>query len=285
MSNARSPWFVPGLLALAILALAGGSVLVASDYHSPEPSPNATLSETTLPETHTGTLEPLQTPEKPENLTRENVGKFVERTEYVQTYNRHREGMDEISVECEANVTLRTDEGFYAVAACGGYASNDEVHADFGSTAILYFVNESETIRIDRPESRHRPVDERYAADDPAENVNPPNQSAEGFRVYNFADREYALSVNVTYLNESSPERALSATYELEPRTGIEQDDVTVRRGAYRIAVRSETGEALTHRWTVDGSRGYSWSETAILVTPTGELLVVELPVFGLGPV
>lgn len=280
MTDERSPWLVPGLLALAIVAVAGGSTLLAADYHSSEPLPN-----TTLPETHSGTLEPLERPEKPGNLTNESVAEFVKRTEYVRTYNRHREGMTEIGVDCEANVTERTDRGFYAVTACGGWASNEGVVADFGSAPILYFVNETETVRVGRPESRHRTVNETYASDDPAENVNPPNQSAAGLRVYNLADRTHDLSVTVTYLNESNPERALSTVYELEPASGVEQADVTVRRGTYRIEASLENGETVTFRWTVDGSRGYSWAETAIFVTPTGELLVVELPIFDLGPV
>lgn len=276
---ARSSWLVPGLLALVLVSVAGGSVLLAAEYHSPEPLPD------TPPETHSGTLEPFERPEKPDDLTNESVAEFVRRTEYVRTYNRHREGMTEISVDCGANVTKRTENGFYAVAACGGWASNEEVVADFGSTAILYFVDETETIRVGRPESRHRPVNETYAADDPAENVNPPNQSAAGFRVYNFADRSRNVSVSVTYLNQSNSERVLSAEYGLEPASAIVQDDVTVRRGTYRIEVRLETGEMVTFHWTVDGSRGYSWAETAIFVTPTGELLVVELPIFDVGPV
>lgn len=280
MPNERSPWLVPGLLALVVVAVAGGSAILAAEYDSPEPLP-----ETNLPKTHSGVLTPIQQPEKPNNLTRATVAEFVRRTEYVRTYNEYREGMSEISVDCEANVTERTASGFYAVAACGGYASNENVVADFGSTVIPYFVNDTETVRVGRPDSLHRPVNETYASDDPAENVNPPNQSAAGFRVYNFANQTYTFGVTVTYLNESSPENAFEAHYELEPTAGIEQDDVTVRRGTYRIEAHLETGETLTHRWTVDGSHGYSWSETAIFVTPTGDLLVVELPVFGLGPV
>jgi hypothetical protein len=236
----------------------------------------------TLPETHSGALKPFQHPEKPADLTRDSVLEFVKRTEYVRTYNRHREGMTEISVDCESNVTKRTENGFYVVAACSGWASSDTVEADFGTTGVPYFVNGSETIRTHRVGGRHRPTDEIYAADDPAENVNPPNQSAAGFRVYNFADRNRTVSVTVTYLNETEIERVLSADYELEPAAGILQDDVTVRRGAYRIEARLENGETVTHRWPIDGSRGYSWDETAILVTPTGEVMVVELPIFDL---
>ena len=276
---ARSPWLVPCLLALVLVSVAGGSALFAADYHSPEPLPE------TLPETHSGMLEPYQPPEKPADLTSENVAEFVRRTEYVRTYNRHREGSENISLTCEANLTEETENGFFVVAGCGGWTSTGAAVGDFSSPSIPYFVNETETIRTPRVDSHYRPTDEIYADDDPAENVNPPNQSAAGFRVYNFADRRRNVSVTVTYLNESEPEQVLSTDYELEPASGIEQDDVTVRRGAYRIEVRLETGKTLTHRWTVDGSRGYSWAETAILVTPTGEVMVVELPIFDLRPV
>ena len=275
---AHSPWLIPGLLALVVVSVAGASALFAADYHSPEPLPE------TLPEVHSGMLEPFQPPEKPADLTSENVTEFVRRTEYVRTYNRHREGNGKISLTCEANLTEETENGFYVVAGCGGWTSNGAAVGDFSSPSIPYFVNETETVRIGRVDSRHRPTREIYASDDSAENVQPPNRSAAGFRVYNFDDRRRTVSVTVTYLNESEPERVLAAEYDLEPASGIEQDDVTVRRGAYRIEVRLEAGETLTHRWTVDGSRGYSWAKTAIFVTPTGEVMVVKLPIFSLGP-
>lgn len=283
MSDEQSPQLVT-LLAVALLLIASGCV--ASDA-APN-SGTATASPTTTPAASsadassetTGTVAgPLQPPDRPDELTPESVAAFVNRSEYVRTYNRSYEGMTRIDIACEARHTERTPAGFYLIAACGGSASNAEMVADFGPTPVPYFVDETTTIRVGDLDARSRSVTETYAAADPEENVNPPNQSAAGFRVYNFADRTHDLSVDVTYLNASRPERVLSTAYELRPRRGVRQERVTVRRGTYRIEARLDDGATATYRWTVDGSLGYSWAETAIYVTPDGELFVVELPI------
>lgn len=283
MSDEAPPRLVSAL-ALALLVVASGCASSGLDPSTPEPAPNTTPSAGTPSETPTVVPGPLRPPEKPANLSGENVTGFVERTEYVHVYNQLRENMTDVSVRCKSNLTARTEHGFYVVAACAGSASNANTVADYASTPIPYFVNETETVRAGHADHRDRSVFERYAADDPDENVNPPNQSTAGFRVYNFAPRSYSVSVHVTYLNASHSDDVLSTTYEVGPEAGIWQDGVTVRRGTYRIDAELGNGETTTYRWRVDGSSGYSWAETAIYVTPTGNVFVVELPVSEVRP-
>ena len=123
----RSPWLVPGLLALVILAVAGTSVLVAF---------------TTAP------TFPEAPPEKPADLTTENATEFVRKYEYARVYDDIADGANRVEIDCEADLLNRTDRGFYVSVECEGYASGPNFDSDYAAKPVAYFVNESATRRL-----------------------------------------------------------------------------------------------------------------------------------------
>ena len=127
MADERSPWLVPGLLALGIVAVAAGSVVVAF----------ATTAEF-----------PERSPEKPADLTRENVTEFARQYEHARVYDQIADGASRIEIDCEASLLNRTDRGFYVSVACEGYASGPNFDADYAAKPVTYFVNESATRRL-----------------------------------------------------------------------------------------------------------------------------------------
>lgn len=127
MADERSPWLVPGLLALGILAVAAGSVVVAFA---------------------TTAAFPERPPEKPGTLTRENVTEFVQRYEHARVYDQIADGATRVEIDCEAGLLNETDRGFRVSVACEGYASGPHFDADYAAKPVRYLVNESATRRL-----------------------------------------------------------------------------------------------------------------------------------------
>ena len=127
MADERSPWLVPGLLALGIVAVGAGSLVVAF----------ATTAEF-----------PERPPDEPADLTRENVTEFVRQYEHAFVYDRLADGSNRVEIDCEADLLNRTARGFHVSVACEGYASGPNLDADYAAEPVTYLVNESATRRL-----------------------------------------------------------------------------------------------------------------------------------------
>lgn len=110
-----------------------------------------------------------------------------------------------------------------------------------------------------------------------------PDFAARGLRLCNFDDAERRVAVSVRYLGDESSTGtagtdaatstpAYDATYRLDPRSIVVEEDVAVREGEYRVAARLEAGATATHLWRLAGYSGQFGP--AIAATPEPDVVV-----------
>lgn len=273
---------VVAVLALTAGCIGGVPVDVGGTTSTPEPTP-ATPTTTTGPTTPTvspestpETLAPQSYPWKPDPLRAGNVEVYVR--EYERTV-RHNElvGQSVIAVEqtCQAALVAEVDAGYLVRAECGG-----SIHqrADGGATSVgaispervTYFVNDS---IVERIAGEDRELDP-YRAGDGGLNVATP----ESLAVVNADDEHRDLRVEVAYEDENETESVLGETLAVAPGEGVDFERVAAREGFYNVSVEMANETAATYRWQVDSGENGRPGGVGVVVTSTGDVVVVPLP-------
>lgn len=242
-------------LCLVVVVLGAGCVSA--------PSSPATTSTPESP----ASAPPL--PDRPANLSADAVVDYVTAYERATVYRDVASPGAEVTLHCGATIDEATADGYYAVAACGGSVTHTNgQHGDIAPTDHAYFVDETETVRIEAPPLREYRQADVYAATNESENLRgPAGLSPRGFEILNFDDADHTISVNVTYLNATPSRRIFSQSYTVDGHAGGTHSGVTARLGVYEVRVRVDAGEPITYRWRLTEDRA---TRVAIVVTPDG---------------
>lgn len=245
---------------LAVLVLGAGCLSGLQPDASPDgtASPDSSSDESVPP-----------FPEKPANLSQGAAIEYATAYERATKYREVHAPGAEVALTCDATLDEATANGYYVVAACGGSVTfSDGSHGDIAPADHAYFVNESETIRIDATYLRNFTHEDVYTSTNESENLRrPAGLSHWGFEVLNFDDADHTVTVEVTYLNETASPRIFSQSYSVGAHDGVVQPGVTARKGTYVVSVRLETGETATYRWRLSESRA---DRVAIVITTEG---------------
>lgn len=244
----------------APLALLVGGVLVFGGCSGSVPLG----AEPTAPPSPTPTV-----PERPAGLTNDSVATYVQTHERAIQFQEADDADRSVEVQCDAVVGPVTETGSFATASCTVQArSNGVGHGVTGP--IVYFVNDTETIRIDPSSGLAGETEVRNPYTGPNETasfeVAPPE-----YAVVNADGESHDLNVTLTYLDTSTPETALADTHHVKAHAGIRHTNVVRRPGTYRVNATLEDGRTAILDWQVGEEEGQALT---IYIAPGGELLV-----------
>lgn len=230
--------------------------------------------ETTQLDTTTSsspTISPMSTPERPQELTAENVVQFASELAEARTHNRLlRDDAVSISVNCDSSLRATSASGYYLETVCGGYADYDDLHVDLGVTPTAYFVGD-EVRRIDDSRTEIRSADSAFSSSNSSKNFVPPYQSAE-VRVYNFDSSRREVSITVQYTDGSRNESVISGEYSVYRTKGLILDRITRKKGEYEVVIRLDDAKVGRYSWNVTNP-----SETpvfSVYISREGDVLV-----------
>lgn len=206
----------------------------------------------------TPAVPPREHPEKPDDLTTNNVNEYVSAYERAEIYRaRDPSKNEDFHVDCTSAVDRVTEDGYYVVTSCnGGFSGPGGRSGHFGTGHRFYVVNDTATVRV-------RPEYDRLA-----------DSSVQGlgtFYAVNFDTHEHPLRVRI--VNMTTGEEVFRQNYTLQNRSGIYSDRAPA--GEYILVVTSEQGETVRYEWSVTSKYAVQLS---IQITPTGELVIRQVP-------
>ena len=250
----------------------------------PSPSdPTVTATPgTKTPEQAQRTLAPQKEPWKPDPIGAGNVEVYVREYERTVRYNELLEpSVTEVNLACTAALVATIDAGYVVRTACDGSvhrrADGASSVSRFSPERVTYFVNDSIVRRINSTTSRVEP----YRAEEDRSNLAQPR----GIEIVNADEQPHELRLTVRYDGEDGDDLVLSERYALASSEGLRLRTVAARSGTYNVTatVGNETTQAgnetdaYHQRWKLtpeDRSSG----NLAIIVTPEGDLFVVDMP-------
>lgn len=271
------------LFGIAVAGCLGGVTAPGGTETAPEAS-DSPVGDTDTPITPPPeTLTPRATPEKPVPLTEEAARTYVENRLSTRMYNGII-GPDtyEASASCSAVSSSEMASGYVVSLYCESHYTfydGDAVTAGDGAVTAAYFVNDSVAERIETESLDGRSEAAIYAAENDSENL---GGSAAlrpvGFVIRSVDDANHTVGVRITYANASPPADVFDRSYRVSGYSGVEQPDVTARKGTYTVTVTVSNGNTATYRWRLSDARD---DRLGIYVTPGGEVTIRPSPRYG----
>lgn len=209
-------------------------------------------------------------PDKPTPVTDDNVVEFAIQHATAALYERFSGG----DVDCDGVLHPTSTDGYFVLLECDVVKSVDGGHLD-AFPAGAYFVDDETTHGVWRGEDSYRdPPDSVYG-----ENRSDAVSMGDGLRLYNFANTTHEVTVNLTYVDGETSERAFTREYGLPARSTIWQVGPTVRPGTYRVTV-TDGEETTSSRWTLPGpeSNDHETEVLYVYLGPDGSLTVEPGP-------
>lgn len=246
---------------LVLLVLGAGCLSGPQSPASPEQPTSANTSVD-------GSAPPF--PKKPASLSQDTVIEYATSYERATTYRKVHSPGAEVTLNCNAALDKAADNGYYVVAAWGGSVTNpDGEHGDLAPAGHAYFINTSETIRIEPTYLRNVRQQDIYTSENRSENLyRPAGLNAGGFEVLNFDGANHTVSVQVTYLTETNTPRIFSQSYSVGEHGGIVQPGVTARKGTHNVSIQLDNGATSAFGWSPSAEHV---NRVAIVITPNGE--------------
>lgn len=161
-----------GLVLVALVLLAGCVAGPAGQSETTATQPEMTVTDPTTDATPTTaersfpnrTLDwpsgPEAVPDRPDELHTETVREFVEETEYRYAYNTlYFSTYSDVEVDCSVTDATAAGDGYVVWVRCSGYSNTrgesgpnstvtpTQLHADWGSQEIAYYVDENSLLR------------------------------------------------------------------------------------------------------------------------------------------
>lgn len=202
-------------------------------------------------------------PEKPDQLTKDNVIEYVSGYERAEVYQARDPAEDtDFHIDCTSALDRVTDRGHYVTTIChGGFTNTEGGSGHFTTDRSFYLINETATIRV------------------PTEDQKLKNQTNTGsfrgtFYIANFDNRDYSIRVRVE--NVTTDTVALNQSYEVREKRGIGQSHVAPPE-QYIITVSKNEREEVRYKWNIT-SDAVTRHSPAIYITSTGKLLIRPIP-------